>query len=198
MTETVAPLSADSQLRLADLQQALAANLARPEGESAPIASELHPDGNPSRPAAPTRGALRLPGELPVLQRLLDARRPAAGLLEPEIRDQLAAGFGALLARELSLTWVEVTTPDGGSVDAGPVELALQYRNTDIVFYPWRLLDRQLATERAVDLTHLFRNTKDYLVTLQRFLFAERKAVKRAAAAAAVGAHADHTDHADP
>jgi hypothetical protein len=150
--EPLAPWTpADEERRLAAIRQLAAALTVA--------------DGQPSDPTE--LGSLR---SLPRLQRLLDA--VAAGTHQADLAEThaelVSAGFGHLLASELGLDWCVLAN----SPDREPV---LRYRQTEVLLYPRRLLRRQLELPGRVDLGMLFRNTRDYLVNLQRFLFTDRR-----------------------
>lgn len=121
---------------------------------------------------------------LPRLQRLIDrlgqrtpsgpAKLQGDAALTAEPADLLAlltAGFANILAHELRLDWWVLAE----SADREPV---LRYRETEVVFYPRRLLARQWEQPAAIDLALLLRNTREYLVNLQRFLFTDRSSRK--------------------
>ena len=147
MPERLTPLPANETTRIAGLVETLSAELSRRDG-GGPLTATLD--------------------DLPRLQSMVD--RTLLG--DATRRDQMAAAFGQLLASQLGLSWL-LCCDDGA--DAGAGEPVLRYRDTDVVFYPWRLLQRQLASDPELQLARLFKNTKDYLVNLQRFLFSDRK-----------------------
>jgi hypothetical protein len=85
-----------------------------------------------------------------------------------EDRDGLAYLFGERLRRELELRWA--LADDG--VAGEPV---LRYRDSPVVFYPLRMVRRQLAATASAPLALLLQGTREYLANLQRYALGERR-----------------------
>lgn len=100
--------------------------------------------------------------DLALLQRLFDAAAPSGDLAAT------AFLFGERMRRDLGLRWM-LREADG---EPEPV---VRYRDSEVVFYPGRLLRRQLATGARVDLAALLHATRDYLANLQRYALGERR-----------------------
>lgn len=80
-------------------------------------------------------------------------------------RAALAAALGTLMVRELDLEWSACRSLE----DADTVEYVVLRPHTDIVFYPERLIARQLRQGAPLPAPELLDSTKRYLASLQRF-----------------------------
>lgn len=99
--------------------------------------------------------------------RLASRHRQEAGC--PEL-DELAAALGCVLALELGLEWVRVETEQS-------CESALRLRSIDassdekppILFFPRRMMVRQLEQTHPMSVAQLVATTRAYVASLRRF-----------------------------
>ncbi len=98
--------------------------------------------------------------DIRLIQRLLDEEKIALD----DLATQQAAGFalGAMMARELDLTWIRYRDEEG-------VSRALHARRTDSVFFPASMISRRYRVGLVPDLEKLYRET-DQIVSKVRAL----------------------------
>ena len=77
----------------------------------------------------------------------------------------LAAGVGSLMVQELKLEWAASRTDESAS----SIEFVVRRPDTDIVFYPHRLVVRQLQQRTPMTVLALLDSTRRYLASLERF-----------------------------
>jgi hypothetical protein len=78
--------------------------------------------------------------------------------------DRVVAGFGSLMVQELGLEWAALSSPVSALL-----EEVVVVPETDIVFYPHRIIRRQLEQVSPMPTLEMVRSARGYLTSLERF-----------------------------